>query len=91
MTPTDKSARCERRGAKQAHDDAFTGAGVAMDEREAALAQMRLLDAPTEVLDLGRHIERLGRHVGGKGVPFEAIEGQEFLVHVGSSFSVVGK
>jgi hypothetical protein len=66
---------------EQAHDDAFARARVAVDEREAALAQVRLLDAPAEVLDLRGHIERLGRHVGGKGVPFQAVQGEQSLVH----------
>jgi hypothetical protein len=49
---------------------------------------VRLLDPPAEVLDLGRHIERLGRHVGGKGVPFQAIQGEQSLVRWGSFGSV---
>src|SRR5665213_1198867 len=64
---------------EQAHDDALAGTGVAMDQREATLAQVRLFDAPAEVLDLRGHIERLGRHLRGEGVPFEAIQGQQFL------------
>src|SRR5450631_2263257 len=76
---------------EQAHDDALAGTGVAVDQREAPLAQVRLFDAPAEVLDLWRHIERLGRHLRGEGVPFQAIQGQQFLVHTESSLSAVGK
>jgi len=39
--------------------------GFAVDQGEAALTQVRLFDAPAEVLDFGRHIERL---VGTSGV-----------------------
>ncbi len=60
---------------EQPHDDAFAGAGVALDQREATLTQVRLFDAPAEVLDLRRHVERLDRHLRGERVPFEAIEG----------------
>ena len=91
MTPTERSARRDKPLGEQAHDHAFAGAGVALDEREAALAQVRLFDAPAEVLDLRRHMERLDRHLRGERVPFEAIQGQEFLVHTASSFSAVGK
>ena len=73
---------------EQAHDDALARTGVAMDQGEAALAQVRLFDAPAEVLDFWRHVERLGRHLRGEGVPFQAIQGQQFLVHTQSSFSV---
>src|ERR1700676_4601879 len=44
---------------EQSHDDALAGTGVTMDQGEAPLAQVRLFDAPAEVLDFGRHIERL--------------------------------
>jgi hypothetical protein len=46
---------------EQAHDHAFATARLAVDQRKAALAQVRLLDTPAEVLDLRRHVERLGR------------------------------
>ena len=60
---TDREVRqaCEPLG-EQAHDDAFSGPRLAMDQGEAPLAQVRLFDAPAEVLDLRRHIQRLGRH-----------------------------
>jgi len=38
---------------EHSHDNTLSRARVAMNEREASLAQMRLLDAPAEVLDLG--------------------------------------
>lgn len=87
MTPTERSASRESLG-EQAHHHAFSGAGVAVDEREAAFTQVRLFDPPAEVLDLRRHVEGLDRHLRGERVPFEAIEGQKFLVHTVSSFSV---
>jgi hypothetical protein len=90
MTDREIGQACEALG-QEAHDDALAGTGVAVDQREAPLAQVRLLDAPAEVLDLGRHIERLSRHLRCEGVPFEPIQGQQFLVHTDSSFSAVGK
>lgn len=71
---------------EQAHDDTLAGTGVAMDQGEAALAQVRLFDAPAEVLDLRWYIERLGGYLRGEGVPFQAIQGQQLLVHTASSF-----
>jgi len=71
--------------------DALAGTGFAVDQGEAALTQVRLFDAPAEVLDFGRHIERLGRHLRGEGVPFQAVQGQQLLVHTQSSFSVVNR
>ena len=65
-------------------------ARVAMDHGKAAFADLRLLDAPAEVLDTGRHIHRLGRQFWREGIPFEPIEGQQCLVHAGS-LSVVGR
>src|SRR5581483_1231848 len=73
---------------QDAHDDALAGTGIAVHEGEAALAQVSLLDAPAEALDLGRHVERLDRDLRDEGVVFEPVEGQELLVHVGSSSGV---
>jgi hypothetical protein len=64
---------------------------ISVDEREAALPQVRLFDAPAEVLDLRRHMQSLDRHLCGERIPLEAIQGQEFLIHTASSFSRVGK
>lgn len=55
-----------------------------MDHREAAFADLRMLDAPAEVLDPGRNEDRLGRQLGGERMPLQSIESQEFLVHAHS-------
>ncbi len=61
---------------KQAQDDALAAARIAVDHGEAALANLCVLDAPTEVLDLRRHIDRVDRQFRREGIPFEPIEGE---------------
>nr|WP_165373617.1 hypothetical protein [Sorangium cellulosum] len=46
--------------------DALAGAGVAGDEREAAVGDAAL-DAPQEGVDLWRDVERLDGEVGSEG------------------------
>ena len=70
----------EARGEQPQHH-ALAGAGIAMNEGEAALAHMGLFDAPEEVLDLRRHEQRFGGQLGREGIPLEAVEGQQGLVH----------
>jgi hypothetical protein len=60
-----------------------------VDQSKTAFAQMCLFDAPAEVLDLRRHIERLDRHLRGERVVFEAIQSEELLIH-GFVSSVIG-
>ena len=71
---------------EQAQRHALAGARVAVDHGEAALADLRVLDAPAEVLELGRHVERLGRQLGREGIPLQPVQGQQFLVHAGRSW-----
>ncbi len=56
---------------QQPEGDRLAEAGVAGDEGEAALAG-EVVGAPAEVFDLGGEEERLGRDLGGEGVPLEA-------------------
>jgi hypothetical protein len=67
----------------------LAGARVPGHEGEAALAR-ELLDAPREGLDARCHVERLDRHIGSEGVPLEAVQREELLVH-GSSPSSLGR
>ena len=75
---------------EQAQHDALAGAGLAGDEREAALAHVALLDAPAEGLDLGRREQRLGGDLRGEGIPLETVQGQELLGHGRDSSSGCG-
>ena len=70
---------------EQAQYHALAATGVTGDQREAALAQVRLFDAPAEVLDLRGLVERLGRHIGGERVELEPIKGEQLRVHGESS------
>ena len=69
---------------QQAQGDALAGARIAVDHREAAFADLGVLDAPAEVLDPRRHIDRLGRQFGREGIPLQPVQGEQFLVHAGS-------
>jgi hypothetical protein len=69
---------------QQAQCDALAGAGVAVDHGEATLADLGVLDAPTEVLQLGRYEDRLGGELGREGVPLQPVQGEESLVHARS-------
>jgi hypothetical protein len=69
---------------QEAQGDAFAGARIAVDHREAAFADLGVLDSPAEVLDPGRHKERLDRQFGGEGIPLQPVEGEEPRVHAGS-------
>jgi hypothetical protein len=69
---------------QQTQRHAFARARVAVDHREAALADQPLLDAPAEVLEARRHMDRLGGHLGREGVPLEPVEGEQFGVHARS-------
>ncbi len=61
---------------QQTQDDALAVARIAVDHGEAALANLCVLDAPAEVLDLGRHVDRLARQFRREGIPFEPVEGE---------------
>jgi hypothetical protein len=69
---------------QQTQRHAFARARVAVDHREAALADQPVLDAPAEVLEARRHMDRLGGHLGREGVPLEPVEGEQFGVHARS-------
>ena len=61
---------------QQAQHDALAAARIAVDHGEAALANLRMLDAPAEALDLRRHVNRVDRQFRGEGVPFEPVQGE---------------
>jgi hypothetical protein len=63
--------------------NALARAGLAVDEREAVLPQVRLLDAPAKVLQLGRDIECLDGHLGAEGIPLQPIQGKELVISCG--------
>ena len=69
---------------QQAQDDTLAGAGVAVDQGETALADLRMLDTPAELLDARRHKQRRSRHVGRERIELEPVEGEQCLVHAGS-------
>src|SRR5256885_2195029 len=73
---------------EHSHDDTLSGSWVSMNEREPPFTQMRLLDAPAEVLDLSRDVQRLDGDLRDEGVIFQAVQSQQFLVHAGSSGGV---
>ena len=50
------------------------------DQGKAALAD-ELLDAPAERLQAGADVERLDRYLGSKGIPLQAVQRQQLLVH----------
>src|SRR5262249_10785411 len=68
--------------------DALADAGLAGDEREAALAG-EVLDPPAKALHRRREPQRLGRHVGGEGIPLEAVQCEQLLRHGALSSSAV--
>ncbi len=69
---------------EHAQRHALSGAGLAGDQREAALAHKMMLDSEAEAVDGGAHHEAVDRKVGGEGVPFEPVEGEQLAVHDGS-------
>jgi hypothetical protein len=75
---------------EQAQGDGLAGAGVAGDQRKAALADKALLDARAEEVDLRGHAEGFERQLDGERVPLQTIEGQQFLGHAGGSLDVGG-
>jgi hypothetical protein len=60
--------------------DTLAGTGIAVDESEAALAQMCLLDAPAEVLDFRGAVQRFGRYLRRERIELQPVEGQELRV-----------
>ncbi len=66
---------------QQAQGDTLAGAGIALDHGEAALTHQGLFDPPAEVLQLRRDAQRLERQFGGEGVPLQAIQSQQLMVH----------
>ena len=61
---------------EQAQDDALAAARIAVNHGKAAFANLRMFNAPAEVLNLRRHIDRFGWQLGGEGIPFQPIEGE---------------
>ena len=66
---------------EHAQSDAFAGAGVAVDQGEAALAHLGLLDAPAEVLQLRCDEQRFGGEFRREGIPLQAIQSQQLMIH----------
>jgi hypothetical protein len=71
---------CEPLG-QQPQRHALARPGLAADQRKAAFAHQALLDAPAEALDPGGGAQGLGRQVRGEGIPLEAVEREQLLVH----------
>ena len=65
---------------EQTEADRFAGAWVAGHQGVAALADL-VLHAPDEVLESRGHPERLDRNIGGEGIPFETMKGEQFVSH----------
>ena len=74
---------------QDAQGDRLAAARSTGDEGKAALAG-ELADPPAEGMQACGDMQGLGRHTGGEGVPLEAVEGQQLLVH-GSSASSLGR
>jgi hypothetical protein len=68
---------------QQTEGDGFSGARVASDECEAALADL-LLHAPAEVIEPGGVPEGFDRDIGAEGVPLETVKAQELVGHSSS-------
>jgi len=68
---------------EQAEGSGLAGAGVSGDECEASLSYL-MLHAPAEVLEAGRGPKGLDGDVGGEGIPLEAIEGEQPVIHFSS-------
>jgi hypothetical protein len=66
---------------------ALAGARVAGDEREAPLADVALLEAPAEVVELRGREQGLARQLGREGIPLQAVQGQPRLGHRDGSSS----
>ncbi len=66
---------------EQAQRHALARAGVAMDHGKAALADLGVLDAPAEVLHARGHVDGLGGQLLGEGIPFDPVQGEQFVVH----------
>ena len=69
---------------EQAQGDRLAGTGIAGDEGEAAFADEALLDARAEEVDLRGHEQGFERQLDREGIPFQAIEGEQFLGHAGA-------
>ena len=65
---------------KDAQCNGLACAWRAGDQGKAALAG-ELLNPPAEQFDTRGDVESFDRHVGGEGVPLEAIEGKVLLAH----------
>jgi hypothetical protein len=63
---------------EQSQGHRLAGTGLSGNESETALAHL-VLDAPAEVVELGRAPEGLHRDVRGEGVPLEAVESEQRL------------
>jgi hypothetical protein len=66
---------------QRAQHDALAGAGISLDQGEAAFADMDVLDTPEEVVDLRREVECFAGQLGAEGIPFQAKLGQQDTVH----------
>jgi hypothetical protein len=92
LRPADHADRdvalCRQRwSARMRKTGGFAAAGRAGDEGEAAFGG-QLLDAPAERFQARGDVQRLGRHVGGERVPFEAVEREHLVVHASSPSSL---
>jgi len=75
---------------EDAKRDGLAGPGLTGDEGKPALVGEPMLDAPGEVLEPGREVQRLEGQVGGEGVELQAIEGLDIVIHDPSSGSGLG-
>ena len=66
---------------EQAEGDALSGAGLAGDQGEAALAHEMLFDPDAEAVDGGAGHEAVDRQIGGERVPLQAVQREQFAVH----------
>jgi hypothetical protein len=88
-TDPDVALCCEPLG-EDAQRHRLAGAGSASDEGETAFAG-ELLGSPAERFDARCDAQRLDRHVRGEGIPLEAIEREQLLVHLSSPCSSLGR
>ena len=76
-----------QRCGQDAQGGGFAAAGRAGDQGEATFAG-ELLHPPAEQFQARGDVQRLGRHVGGERVPFEAVEREHLVVHASSPSSL---